>query len=131
MILKTLAMTVLMAAAAPLSAQVTQGPETSQIPQLAEGEGRQVAERLAHELETSYTDLTVGARYASRLRAQATRGAYDQGNWKELTERVNADLTAVQPDGHLHLFASTPSSQPPGEAPSESDPHEPQVDGTR
>lgn len=130
MLIKHLAPALLLAAS-PLHAEVTSSPPEQQIPVLAQGEGRQVAESLAHALETSYTDLTVGARYAAKLRASAGSGAYDQGNWKDLSEWINADLESVQRDGHLHLFATAPSNGPVFISPSEHGPHDPQTDAPR
>lgn len=121
----------LLLAAVPAHAQTFSSPPAERIPVLAGGEGRQVAERLAEELETSYTDLAVGARYAGLLRSRARSGAYDRGNWKDLVDRVNADLDSIQHDGHLHLFASVKSGAPAFVSPNETDPHDPQVDSQR
>lgn len=130
MTIRPLALALLLAAV-PVHAQTISSPPADQIPVLAGGEGRQVAERLAQELETSYTDLATGARYGALLRSRAGSGAYDMGNWKDLVDRVNGDLASIQRDGHLHLFASVQSGGPTFVSPSESDPHDPQVDSQR
>lgn len=61
-------------------------------------------ERLAQDLEESYTIPEIGKRYAAALRAHLARGDYDRpADPAALAARLTADLQAVHADGHLHV----------------------------
>lgn len=73
---------------------------------------RVVAETFATALERNYVFPEVGARYASRLREQLRRGAYDDlVDVAGFAETVTADLQAIFPDRHLAMRPSARSSR--------------------
>lgn len=89
----------------PTSTAEAQQTADQSIPELASGEGKQVADQLANMLEQRYLLPSVGARYATMLRRNASAGRYDQMNWKQLCDLLTADIQAVQPDGHIRINA--------------------------
>lgn len=89
----------------PCAAAQGQSAATQSIPLLAPGEGRGVARRLAAMVAKDYVQPAIGARYAAMLNANGAAGRYDKGNWKDLCDRLTADLQAVHPDGHIRVNA--------------------------
>lgn len=95
-------------AALAVAQTAPQAPPARQLPagsnlQLAEGEGRDVAEKLATELAANFVYAEQGKAYATMLRANAASGRYDRGTRKDLADRMTDDLQAIQKDGHLHV----------------------------
>jgi hypothetical protein len=76
---------------------------------LATGEGREVAQKLADELLSTFVIHDSAVRYAAMLRANAAAGRYDSATRLELAERLTSDLMAVQKDGHLHVELADPA----------------------
>jgi hypothetical protein len=70
---------------------------------LAEREGREVAQKLADELLSTFVIHDSAIRYAAMLRSNAAAGRYDKGTRGDLAHQLTADLMAVQKDGHLHV----------------------------
>lgn len=90
---------------APADVALAQPSSAQSIPLLAAGEGRDVADRLAAMIEKQYVLPEFGARYAAMLRGNAAAGRYDRGNWKDLCDRLTADLQEVHGDGHVRVNA--------------------------
>lgn len=76
---------------------------------LANGEGREVAQKLADELLSTFVIHESAIRYAAMLRANAAAGRYDKGTRGDLAHELTGDLMAVQKDGHLHVEVLGPS----------------------
>lgn len=83
---------------------------------LAPGEGREVAQKLADELLSTFVIHDSAVRYAAMLRAKAAAGDYDKGTRGELAHRLTADLMAVQKDGHLHVEVLGPQDRSGGDS---------------
>ena len=79
---------------------------------LAEGEGREVAQKLADQLVSSFVFPEQAATYAAMLRKNAADGRYDKGTRGELAKLMTEDLLAVHKDGHLHLMLAPPPGAP-------------------
>jgi len=87
---------------APQAPVERQLPAGANLP-LEQGEGRDVAEKLAAELTANFVYAEDGGRYADMLRSNAASGRYDKGSRQELAKRMTGDLQAVKKDGHLHV----------------------------
>jgi hypothetical protein len=115
--------------AAPLFAQattpaavVTPTAEQLRALPLEQGEGREVAEKLAAELLQTFVLPEQAKAYAAMLRSNAASGRYDHGTRAELADRISDDLMAVHKDGHLHVSVAEPeqaggTSGPPKDFP--------------
>ncbi|MGE5562233.1 MAG: S41 family peptidase [Bacillota bacterium] len=75
---------------------------------LAEGEGRDVAEKLAQQLISGFVYRDQAEAYAAMLRKNAAEGRYDKGTRGELVKLMTDDLLAVHKDGHLHVMLAPP-----------------------
>jgi Peptidase family S41 len=75
---------------------------------LAAGEGRDVAQKLADQLLSSFVFHDQAEAYAVMLRKNAADGRYDKGTRGELAKLMTDDLLAVHKDGHLHLMLAPP-----------------------
>jgi hypothetical protein len=91
--------------AAPVAAPAT----AAQLEQLSlhDGEGRDVAGKLADALQKYFVIPANAKDYAAMLRANAVAGRYDTGTRGELAKRLTDDMLAVHPDGHLHIELAT------------------------
>jgi hypothetical protein len=98
-------------------ASVQPAEDALETEQIAAGEGKAAALKLADALEQSYVIPAAGARMAAMLRGNAAAGRYDSGARGEVAERFNKDLRAVQRDGHLRVGVppadAKPGSKPP------------------
>lgn len=66
---------------------------------------RDIAEKLAREIEDDFVFPERGRTYAAMLRAKAAAGIYDHMPSAEgFADAVTRHLQAVHPDGHLRLF---------------------------
>lgn len=71
---------------------------------LTASEARDTALDLAAKLEEGYLDPATGAAYATMLRSQVGKGAYDDySDLEAFAEKVTQDIGTVYPDGHLKL----------------------------
>jgi hypothetical protein len=100
-------------ATAPAHFQPTLTPGSNE--PLAQGEGREVAQKLADELLSTFVIHDSAIRYAAMLRANAAAGRYDEGTRGDLAHRLTEDLMAVQKDGHLHVEVLGPPQVRGGE----------------
>jgi hypothetical protein len=75
---------------------------------LEDGEGREVALKLADELIKSFVFRDNAEDYAAMLRKNAAAGRYDKGTRGELATMMTDDLLAVHKDGHLHVMLAPP-----------------------
>ena len=75
---------------------------------LAAGEGRDVAQKLADQLLSSFVFHDQAEAYAAMLRKNAAAGRYDKGTRGELAKLMTDDLMAVHKDGHLHVMLAPP-----------------------
>lgn len=75
---------------------------------LAQGEGRQVANKLADQLLDLFVFHDNAQDYAAMLRKNAVAGRYDQGTRGELARMLTEDMLAVHKDGHLHVMLARP-----------------------
>lgn len=82
----------------------------------AEASANAVAERYAMLLERDYVYPDTGKRYAAAIRAAIAAGRYAPLSGAALAQALDADVNAVQPDGHLHVRAPEGSAPPPGGA---------------
>lgn len=70
-------------------------------------ERAQTVSMLADALAAMYLRPDFGVRYADALRANLTRGAYEElSEQKAFAEKVTADLQAISPDVHLRLLSN-------------------------
>jgi hypothetical protein len=82
---------------------------------LEDGEGREVALKLADELIKSFVFRDNAEDYSAMLRKNAAAGRYDKGTRGELATMMTDDLLAVHKDGHLHVMIAPPP-EPAGAA---------------
>jgi hypothetical protein len=92
---------------APLRAQAPR-PAPSASPaaasaMLQQGEGREVATKLADQLVSAFVFRDQAEAYAAMLRKNAAAGRYDSGTRDALAKLLTDDLQAVHKDGHLHV----------------------------
>ena len=95
------------APALPLLAQ-TAAPAPTASPAAApatlqQGEGREVATKLADQLVSAFVFRDQAEAYAAMLRKNAAAGRYDGGTRDALAKLLTDDLQAVHKDGHLHV----------------------------
>lgn len=90
----------LVAFAPGLSAQTTDAPPAA----AAKIDQRVLACDLAKRLESDFVYPDQGKRYATALRANADRGAYDGLAGAELAQKMTDDLQSVAADGHLRVM---------------------------
>lgn len=64
---------------------------------------RALAAAIADTLTRDYVFADIAPAYGRRLKAEASRGAYDQLSGSLLAERLTRDLNAVHADGHLRV----------------------------
>ena len=83
-----------------IAAQASAAVAPADLP-IAPGEGRQVAQKLEHELVETFVFRDQAEAYAAMLRKNAAAGRYDSGTRGEVAKRMTADLLAVHKDGHL------------------------------
>ena len=111
-------------AASARSAEAEAAAKTS----LQQGEGREVATKLADKLKGDFVYPEQAAAYAAMLEKNAAGGRYDSGTRGELVKLLTDDLQAVHKDGHLHVMLAPPPQSggdqggarrgpPPGMAP--------------
>lgn len=96
----------------PLAAAAPQSSPSVADPGVAagtDGEGRQVATKLADMLVSTFVIREQAERYAAMLRANAAAGRYDSGTRSEIAKRITADLQAVAADGHLAVSVRNPN----------------------
>jgi len=79
----------------------------------AEASANAVAERYALLLERDYVYPETGKRYAAAIRAAIAAGRYAPLSGAALAEALDADVNAVQPDGHLHVRPREGAAPPP------------------
>jgi hypothetical protein len=100
----TIAALLLPAAAQAGSRPSAEGCAAAAPASLSAAQQQEVVSRLADLLETRYLGPATGRRYAKRLRAQLTGGAYAKlTDPAALGDRVTADLQAIASDRHLRL----------------------------
>jgi len=101
----------LMASFPARGGQLADGAATTPQPLDATRRGA-VVETLAKTLEQHYVFPDVGERYATRLREQLQRGAYDDlTDTAEFATRVTGDLQAIFPDRHLSMIPASRARQ--------------------
>ena len=79
-----------------------------------EADANAVAERYATLLERDYVYPGTGRRYAAAIRAGIAAGRYAPLAGAALARALDADVNAVQPDGHLHVRPPEGAVPPPG-----------------
>lgn len=94
------------APAPPAKAAQRSQPEADE--PLASGEGREVAQKLADQLVSSFVFHDQAEAYAAMLRRNAAEGRYDKGTRGALASVMTDDLMAVHKDGHLHVMLAPP-----------------------
>lgn len=97
--------------AAPQSSAAAAQPAAFLTTPLEQGEGRQVASKLADELIKSFVYRDQAEAYAEMLRKNAAAGRYDSGNRRDLANLITDDLLAVHKDGHLRVTVTDPSGR--------------------
>jgi hypothetical protein len=75
---------------------------------LQQGEGREVAAKLADKLKSDFVYPEQAAAYAAMLEKNAAAGRYDSGTRGELVKMLTDDLQAVHKDGHLRVMLAPP-----------------------
>ena len=75
---------------------------------LQQGEGREVAAKLADKLKSDFVYPEQAAAYAAMLEKNAAAGRYDNGTRGDLVKLLTDDLQAVHKDGHLHVMLAPP-----------------------
>jgi hypothetical protein len=75
---------------------------------LEQGEGRDVALKLADKLVSMFVFKDNAEDYAAMLRRNAAAGRYDSGTRGQLAKLMTDDLLAVHKDGHLHVMLAPP-----------------------
>ena len=75
---------------------------------LEQGEGRDVALKLADKLVSMFVFKENAEDYAAMLRKNAAAGRYDSGTRGDLAKLITDDLLAVHKDGHLHVMLAPP-----------------------
>ena len=75
---------------------------------LQQGEGREVAAKLADKLKTDFVYPQQADAYAAMLEKNAAAGRYDSGTRGDLAKLLTDDLQAVHKDGHLHVMLAPP-----------------------
>jgi hypothetical protein len=98
---------------APSAAPAVASVDPASVP-LTPGEGRQVAEKVAAELLSTFVIPANAKDYAATLRKNAAAGRYDNGTRKELADRMTEDLLAIHKDGHLHVSVRRPEREQRG-----------------
>jgi hypothetical protein len=92
-----------MQAAAP--APPASAAESPSAAALENGEGRDVALKLAGQLVSAFVFRDQAQAYAAMLRKNAAAGRYDSGTREALAKLLTDDLQAVHKDGHLRVAA--------------------------
>ena len=82
---------------------------------LEQGEGRDVALKLADRLVSMFVFKDNAEDYAAMLRKNAAAGRYDSGTRGDLAKLMTDDMLAVHKDGHLHVMLAPPP-EPAGAA---------------
>jgi hypothetical protein len=82
---------------------------------LEQGEGRDVALKLADKLVSMFLFKDNAEDYAAMLGKNAAAGRYDSGTRGDLAKLMTDDLLAVHKDGHLHVMLAPPP-EPAGAA---------------
>jgi len=101
----------LLLAASSIALALSTGPAATQ---QAEASANAIAERYAALLERDYVYPETGKRYAAAIRASIAAGRYAPLSGTALAQAIDADVNAVQPDGHLHVRPPEGSAPPAG-----------------